>query len=76
MDGKQTVYGREENLTLEDYYKPERVNNFWNNNCIEYESNGDKNRILSLDKYCNIIKPYLRNIIIDLQNPDSISNCN
>ena len=28
----------------EDYYKPKRVSNFWNNNYIEYESNGDKNR--------------------------------
>ena len=27
----------------EDCYKPKRVNNFWNNNRIEYESNGDKN---------------------------------
>ena len=23
----------------EDYYKPVRVGNFWNNNYIEYESN-------------------------------------
>ena len=34
----------------EDYYKPKRVNNFWNNNYIEYESNGGKKRHLSLDK--------------------------
>ena len=49
-------------------YWPKRVNNFWNNNCIEYEINGDKNRTLSLDEYLNKTKPYLRNIIIDLQN--------
>ena len=28
----------------EDYEKRKRVNSFWNNNYIEYESNGDKNR--------------------------------
>ena len=39
---EQTVYERGENLSEEDYYKPERVNKFWNNNYIEYESNGDK----------------------------------
>ena len=39
---EQTVYGRGENLPEEDYYKPERVNKFRNNNYIEYESNGDK----------------------------------
>ena len=55
----------------EDYYKPKRLNNFWNNNYIEYENNGDKNRNLSLDYYLNKIKLYLRNIIIDLQNSDT-----
>ena len=27
----------------ENYYEPKRVTNFWNNNYIKYESNGDKN---------------------------------
>ena len=35
-----TLFEQEE----EDYYKPKIVSNFWNNNCIEYESSGDKNR--------------------------------
>ena len=35
------------------------------------ENNGDQNRTLSLDKYLNRTKPYLRNIIIDLQNSDA-----
>ena len=50
----------------EDYPNPKSVSNFWNNNYIEYESNGDRN--LSLEKYLNKIKPYLRNIIIDHQS--------
>ena len=49
-----------------DYYKPKKVSNFWNDSYTEYESNGDKNRNLSLDEYRNKIRPYLRNIIIDL----------
>ena len=57
--------------TEEDYYKPKRVSHFWNNNYIEYENSGDKNINLSLDEYLNKIKPYLRNIIIDLQNSDA-----
>ena len=28
----------------EDNYKPERVGNFWNNDYIKYESNGNKNK--------------------------------
>ena len=55
----------------EDYYKPIRVNIFWSNNYIEYESNGDENRNVSLDEYLYKIEPYLRNIIIDLQNSDT-----
>ena len=39
----------------------------WNNNYIEYESNGDRNKNLSLKEYLNKIKPYLRDLIIDLQ---------
>ena len=55
----------------DDYYKLTRVGNIWYNNYIEYESNSDKNRNLSLDEYLNKIKPYLRNIIIDLQKSDT-----
>ena len=32
----------------EDRYKPVRVSNFWNNNYIEYERSGDKNKNLSV----------------------------
>ena len=54
-----------------DYYKPKSVSNFWNNNHIGYKSNGDRNRNLSLGEYLNKIKPYLRDIIIYLQNSDT-----
>ena len=54
----------------EDYYKPKRVSNFWNNNYIEYKSNGSKNRNLLLDEYLNNIEAYLRNITINLGNSD------
>ena len=30
-----------------DYYEPKRVNNFWKNNYIKYESNGDKNKLIT-----------------------------
>ena len=50
----------------EKYCKPKRVRNFWNNNYIEYESNGDKNSNLWLDEYLNKNKPYMNDIIIDL----------
>ena len=28
----------------DDYYKPVRVGKFYNNNCIDYEGNGDRNK--------------------------------
>ena len=55
----------------EDYYKLKRVSNFWNNNYIEYEINGDRNKNLSLDEYLDKIKHYLSDIIIDLQESDT-----
>ena len=36
-----------------------------------HESNGDKNSNLLPDEYLNKIKPYLRDIIIDLQSSDT-----
>ena len=40
----------------QDYCEPKRVNSFSNNNYIKYESNGHKNRNLSLGKYLHTIK--------------------
>ena len=54
-----------------DYFKPKRVSNFWNNNYIEYESNDDINKNLSVKEYLDKIKPYLRDIIINLQKSDT-----
>ena len=42
----------------ENYYKPVRVSNFWSNNYIEYESNGDRNKTLSVEEYLTKISPY------------------
>ena len=40
----ETLFEQEE----EDYYKPVRFGNFWNNNYIKYESSGDRNKTLSI----------------------------
>ena len=37
----RTLFEQEED---EDYCRPKRVSKFWDNSCIEYKSNGDKNR--------------------------------
>ena len=54
-----------------DDCEPKSVSSFLNNNYIEYDTNGDKNRDFSLDEYLNKIKPYVKNIIINLQNSDT-----
>ena len=51
----------------ENYDKPVKVNIFWSNNYIEYKSNGDKNKILSVEEYLNNIRPYLKGIINNLK---------
>ena len=55
----------------DDYYKPVKVSNFWNNNFMEYESSGDINKNLSVKEYLDKIKPYLRDIIINLQKSNT-----
>ena len=41
----------------ENYCKPVRASNFWSNNHIEYESNCNKNKTLSVREYLNEISP-------------------
>ena len=55
----------------ENYYKPVRVNNFWSNNYIEYESNGDRNKTLSVEEYLNKISPYKKDIINNLKTSET-----
>ena len=50
-------------LIDEDYYKPIITNGAFNRDYIEYESKVDKDKILSIKEYLDIIKPYLSNII-------------
>ena len=52
----------------DDYYKPKRLSNFWNNNYIGYESNGDRNKNLSQEECLDKIRPYLRDIVIVFKN--------
>ena len=54
-------------LENENYYKPIRVSNFYSNNYIKHESNGNRNKNLSSEEYLNKLKSYLKDIIIDLQ---------
>ena len=49
----------------ENYYKPIKTNDTFNSIYIEYESKGDRNKTLSIRKYLNLIRPYLRDIIND-----------
>ena len=44
---------------------------FLSNNYIVYESNGDRNKTLSVEEYPNKIKTYLENIINDLKKSNT-----
>ena len=54
----------------ENYDKPVRWNNFWSNNYIEYESNGETNKTLSAEEYLNKIRRYLKDITNNLKKSD------
>ena len=46
----------EQEKEKENYYKPGRVSNIWSDNYIEYNSNGDGNKTLSVEEYLNKIR--------------------
>ena len=50
-------------LDEDDYYKPIRTGNAFSSNYIKYESNGDKDKSLSIKEYLNKIRPYLSHMI-------------
>ena len=69
--GKKEVKDRKNRVITileqeDDYYKTKRVSNFQNNDYIEYESSDNRNKTLSLKKYLEKIKPFLRDIITDI----------
>ena len=49
----------------EDYYKPIIVKSVFNNNYMQYESKGDKDKILTIREYFDMIRPYLVDMIND-----------
>ena len=51
------IRNRFEHKWEENYSKLVRVGKFWGNNYIEYESNSDRNKTLSVEKYLNKIRP-------------------
>ena len=48
------IYEQEE----EEYYQLKEVGWYCNGNYIEYESNSDKNKTLSIEEYLNKIRSY------------------
>ena len=64
---KKILYDSKNNFfkPKEDNCKPVRIGKAFSSNYIEYKSNGDKDKTLSIKDYLNEIKPYLRDIIND-----------
>ena len=52
----------------EDYYKLVQVGNVLSNDYIEYESNGDRNKTLSIKEYLYKITLYIKDILNDFKN--------
>ena len=59
------VKGLFDSPTDDDYQKPVIINGAFNNNYIQYESKRNKDKISTIDKYLDMIRPYLWNITND-----------
>ena len=64
---KKSFYDPKNNLfkLKEDNYKPVRIGDAFSGNYIEYKSNGDKDKTLSIKEYIDEIKPYLSDMLND-----------
>ena len=62
---KKIDYSPKKNLfkPKKDSYKPIRIGNAFSSNYIEYKSNGDKDKTLSIKDYLDEIKQYLSDMI-------------
>ena len=49
----------------EDYYKSIITNSVFNSNYIQYESRGNKDKIVTISEYLDMIGPFLSDIIND-----------
>ena len=49
----------------DDYNKPIKIYGAFNDSYIECNSDGDKDKRLSIEEYLNMIRPYLSNMIDD-----------
>ena len=47
----------------EDYYRPMKVNNAFNDDYIEHESNRDKDKISSVKEDLDMISQYISDVI-------------
>ena len=54
----------------EDYYQPIITNGAFNNSYIQYESKGNKDKILTPSKYLDMIRPNLSDIINNYKTHD------
>ena len=51
----------------DQFFKPIKVVYAFSSNCIEYESDGDNDKSLSIKEYLNKIRPYLSDMIKDFK---------
>ena len=47
------------------------MSNFWNSHFIEFASNGDRNKIVSINEFLDVTKSYLKDIINNLKKSDT-----
>ena len=56
-------------MKMKSYYKPASISDLWSNIFIEYESNDDINKALSVEEYLSKVRPYL-DIINNFEKSD------
>ena len=60
---KSLLYGLEQLLNKDSYFKPIQIKSVFNGNYVLYESSGDKSKLLSIGEYLAKMEPYLYDLV-------------
>ena len=65
LKGKRNIVFKPRKKSKKDVYKPIKISGAFSDNFVEYQSNGNRDRSISIARYLNNIKEHLKKLIED-----------
>ena len=65
LKGKRNIVFKPRKKSKKDVYKPIKISGAFSDNFVEYQSNGNRDRSISIARYLNNIREHLKKLIED-----------